>query len=476
MSLPPAPRPSLPLSRRAVLAHRRPRGSRTHHRPVPGVLRLGGHGPSRAGRRRSIRPERRAPGADRAAAPAARRGARLRLARRTAPAPGGRPVRQVPGHLALPEQVDHRLAQPVAGSAGRRCPTGCAATATSATSPATPRSWPTPRAGSTASWPRRPPTASSARRTCAPTRTARPDFWPYLPLLQALRSRTRSTPATSSVLNAMTAFLRFMNAQPGSVFSAYWLSFRVADGLDVVYWLYNRTGEAFLLDLADTMHANSANWLNNLPTPHNVNLAQGFREPAVYALRSGQSGMTQNAYQNYASIMGRWGQFPGGGFAGDENGRIGYARPPPGLRDLRRRGADGQPRTAEPAHRRPGLGRPLRAAGVQHAAGRPGPAGQGHALHQFGEQRGPVEHREDPRPVQQRLGDAGVHARRGPVPLLPAQLRPGLAVLHRGAVGRHAGQRSVRGDVRPLRGHRKRVRRALGHHHRDPPGIPSRRP
>ena len=156
------------------------------------------------------------------------------------------------------------------------------------------------------------------------------DLWPYLPLLQAMRSRVEYT-GDQNTLNAMTAFLQFVHAQPGSVFSAYWLSFRVADGLDVIYWLYNRTGEAFLLDLADTMHSNSANWLNNLPTPHNVNLAQGFREPAVYALRSGQSGMTQNAYQNYATIMGRWGQFPGGGFAGDENGRIGYRDPRQGF-------------------------------------------------------------------------------------------------------------------------------------------------
>ncbi|MEY9856385.1 hypothetical protein ABH935_001989 [Catenulispora sp. GAS73] len=156
------------------------------------------------------------------------------------------------------------------------------------------------------------------------------DFWPYLPLLQAMRSRQEYT-GDQKILNAMTAFCRFMHTQPGSVFSAFWLSFRVADGLDVLFWLYNRTGETFLLDLADTMHSSSANWLNNLPTPHNVNLAQGFREPAVYALRSGQSGMTQNSYQNYASIMGRWGQFPGGGFAGDENGRIGYTDPRQGF-------------------------------------------------------------------------------------------------------------------------------------------------
>ena len=156
------------------------------------------------------------------------------------------------------------------------------------------------------------------------------DFWPFVPLLQALRSRQEYT-GDQQILTALTAFFQYMNAQPGSVFGISWLSYRVADCLDVIFWLYNKTGEAFLLPLADTIHSNSANWLNNLPTPHNVNLAQGYREPAVYAQRSGQNGMTQNAYQNYASIMGTWGQFPGGGFAGDENARIGYKDPRQGF-------------------------------------------------------------------------------------------------------------------------------------------------
>ncbi|MBR7828781.1 glycoside hydrolase family 127 protein [Actinospica sp. MGRD01-02] len=157
-----------------------------------------------------------------------------------------------------------------------------------------------------------------------------PDFWPYLPLLQALRSHQEYT-GDQGLLTAMTGFCRYMNAQPGSVFSSSWISYRIADGLDVLFWLYNRTGEAFLLTLADTMHANGANWLGDLPTPHNVNLAQGFREPAVYAQRSGQSAMTQDTYTDYASIMGVYGQFPGGGFAGDENCRPGYTDPRQGF-------------------------------------------------------------------------------------------------------------------------------------------------
>ena len=52
------------------------------------------------------------------------------------------------------------------------------------------------------------------------------------------------------------------------------------------YWLYNRTGDAFLLDLADKIHAGSADYTSGIPTWHNVNIAQGFREPAQYAAES----------------------------------------------------------------------------------------------------------------------------------------------------------------------------------------------
>jgi hypothetical protein len=158
-----------------------------------------------------------------------------------------------------------------------------------------------------------------------------PDFWPYLPLLQALRAYQEFS-GDSRIIPALTAFFQYMHAQPGSVFASSWVSYRLADALDSVYWLFNRTGDDFLLDLADTMHANGADWTGtSLPTPHNVNIAQGFREPALYALRSGQASLTQATYRNYATVMGTYGQFPGGGFAGDENVRPGYTDPRQGF-------------------------------------------------------------------------------------------------------------------------------------------------
>ena len=59
----------------------------------------------------------------------------------------------------------------------------------------------------------------------------------------------------------------------------------------VVYWLYNITGDKFLLDLGELIHKQTFNWtdiflnqdhLSRQLSLHCVNLAQGFKEPVVY--------------------------------------------------------------------------------------------------------------------------------------------------------------------------------------------------
>ena len=157
-----------------------------------------------------------------------------------------------------------------------------------------------------------------------------PDFWPFLPLLQALRSWQEYSGDTR-VVPFLTKFFRYMNAQGPGAFNSSWVSVRWGDGLDSVFWLFNRTGDTFLLDLADKIHTNGANWVNNLPSLHNVNIAQGFREPAQYALRNGSAALTQATYGDYDTVMRTYGQMPGGGFAGDENARPGFGDPRQGF-------------------------------------------------------------------------------------------------------------------------------------------------
>ncbi|RAJ68843.1 DUF1680 family protein [Streptomyces sp. Amel2xB2] len=158
-----------------------------------------------------------------------------------------------------------------------------------------------------------------------------PDFWPYLPLMMALRTWEEYT-HDARIVPFLGRFTRFMAAQGPTAFGTSWVSFRWGDGLDVAMWLYGRTRAKHLLTLCDLMHRHGADWsAEQPPTEHNVNLAQGFREPAQYALLSGDPSGTRAAYRNYERLTASYGQFPGGGFAGDENRREGFGDPRQGF-------------------------------------------------------------------------------------------------------------------------------------------------
>ncbi|MGW4084281.1 beta-L-arabinofuranosidase domain-containing protein [Streptomyces sp. NPDC004822] len=157
-----------------------------------------------------------------------------------------------------------------------------------------------------------------------------PDFWPFLPLLQALRSYEEYT-GDGRVVPFLVRFLRFMNAQGPGAFDRSWVSYRWGDGLDIAVWLHRRTGEAFLLDLAAKMHTHGADWTGPTPSRHNVNIAQGLREPAQYAQLTGDADLTRATYRAYDTVMDAYGRFPGGGLAGDENYRPGFTDPRQGF-------------------------------------------------------------------------------------------------------------------------------------------------
>jgi hypothetical protein len=157
-----------------------------------------------------------------------------------------------------------------------------------------------------------------------------PDFWPFMPMLQVLRSFQEYTNDTR-IIPFLTKYFQYQNAQATSVFSQGWGEYRWADNIDSIYWLYNRTGASWLLDLVRKIHQYSSNYMNNLPTLHNVNLAQGFREPAEYGVLAGGSQYTSATYSDYTTIMNTYGQFSGGGFAGDENARPGFSDPRQGF-------------------------------------------------------------------------------------------------------------------------------------------------
>jgi hypothetical protein len=130
------------------------------------------------------------------------------------------------------------------------------------------------------------------------------------------------------VINLMTNYMKYLRTVPEDQFLVgYWPKMRGGDLLYSVYWLYNRTGDKFLLELAEKVHGNTAAWEKDVIDWHNVNMSQGFGEPATYYMQSKNPNHLQAAERNWQKIRDMYGQVPGGMFGGDENCRPGYTGP-----------------------------------------------------------------------------------------------------------------------------------------------------
>jgi hypothetical protein len=156
------------------------------------------------------------------------------------------------------------------------------------------------------------------------------DFWPHMLALNVLQSYYEYS-GDPRVIECLTAFFRFQLKYPEKRFLSSWAATRKGDNLESVYWLYNRTGEPWLLELAAKIHRSGENWVAHLGNGHGVNISQAFREPGIFYLQDGRRKMLDAAEWNYQAVMGTYGQFPGGGFAADENFRPGYTDPHQGF-------------------------------------------------------------------------------------------------------------------------------------------------
>lgn len=155
------------------------------------------------------------------------------------------------------------------------------------------------------------------------------DYWSNMIVLFTLQNYYEYS-GDERVIDFMTKYFQFELTVPDEAFlSSYWENSRGGDNLYSVYWLYNRTGDAFLLKLAEKIHRNTADWTqkSTLPNWHNVNIAQCFREPATWFMQSGDSAHYHASYNVHDLIRRTFGQVPGGMFGSDENARMGYIDP-----------------------------------------------------------------------------------------------------------------------------------------------------
>ena len=164
-------------------------------------------------------------------------------------------------------------------------------------------------------------------------RNGRRELWAQMIMLWCLQSYYEYS-NDPRVIDLMTAYFKWQLTVPDNQFlKDYWENSRGGDNIYSVYWLYNRTGEPFLLELAEKIHRNTADWTrpSSLPNWHNVNIAQCFREPATYYMLTGDSAMLKASYNVHRLIRRTFGQVPGGMFGADENARMGFIDPRQGV-------------------------------------------------------------------------------------------------------------------------------------------------
>jgi hypothetical protein len=165
-------------------------------------------------------------------------------------------------------------------------------------------------------------------------KNGKPDLWGNMIMLWCLQSYYEYS-KDERVLPFMEKYFAWEQQLPDSMLlKDYWENSRGGDNLYSIYWLYNRTqGKEWLLDLAEKIHRNTANWRqqDNLPNWHNVNIAQCFREPATYYLQTGNKADLEASYDDFQLIRQKYGNVPGGMFGADENAREGYTDPRQGV-------------------------------------------------------------------------------------------------------------------------------------------------
>ncbi len=155
------------------------------------------------------------------------------------------------------------------------------------------------------------------------------DWWPHMVMLKVLQQYYSAT-GDKRVVKLMSRYFRYQLLQlPKDPLDhwTFWAGYRAGDNLQAVYWLYNFTGEPFLLQLADLLHKQTFDFTNAflrthlLSTPdaiHGVNLAEGMKEPVIYYQQHPERQYTDALDKGFADLD-RYDGMPYGLFGADES-------------------------------------------------------------------------------------------------------------------------------------------------------------
>ena len=154
------------------------------------------------------------------------------------------------------------------------------------------------------------------------------DWWPKMVALKIIKQYYMAT-RDSRVIPFLDKYFRYqLKMLPKFPLDnwTFWGAQRGGDNLEIVLWLYNLTGEKYLLELGELIHSQSTKWsqifydgemLRTQNSMHCVNLGQGFKEPVIYYQQSKDPKLLEAMRRGEKVIHDYLGQ-PTGLWAGDE--------------------------------------------------------------------------------------------------------------------------------------------------------------
>ncbi|ACU60445.1 beta-L-arabinofuranosidase domain-containing protein [Chitinophaga pinensis] len=120
------------------------------------------------------------------------------------------------------------------------------------------------------------------------------DWWPRMPMMYALQSYYEAT-GDNKVIPFFTRYFKYELANLDSVPLYEWSKSRTGDNIEIVFWLYNKTGDKFLLELAKKLDQQAYPWADiytnnafyhfggDFHTKHSVSVGQALKFPVLYA-------------------------------------------------------------------------------------------------------------------------------------------------------------------------------------------------
>jgi len=175
------------------------------------------------------------------------------------------------------------------------------------------------------------------------------DLWPHMVMNDVLISHHEAT-GDNRVIPMLTEFFAFCNDLPEELFLPrmswdYYENYlelfgdwkpriqfkRAGDFLPQIFWVYNQTGDEWLLDLALRVYQKTQPAMNQWLDNHVVHFMQRFRYPAQMFPLTGDTFYLDNSRYYYDQMMNTWGHMPRGAFAADERIRNGKVDPRQGF-------------------------------------------------------------------------------------------------------------------------------------------------